>query len=85
MTAATSLQWQAMSPAEREGFVRQATQGHMTLEIIGKMATRANVKTVVLSHLSRRPDGTDNYAPWAAEVKKYFAGQVLVAKDLMEF
>jgi hypothetical protein len=45
-------QWQAMTPAEREGITQQATQGHMTLEIIGKMATRAKVKTVVLSHLS---------------------------------
>jgi ribonuclease BN (tRNA processing enzyme) len=78
-------QWQAMTPAEQEGITRQATQGHMTLEIIGKMAERANVKTVVLSHLSARADGTDNYAPWAAEVKKHFSGEVLVANDLMEF
>jgi ribonuclease BN (tRNA processing enzyme) len=77
--------WQAMTPAEQEGITRQATQGHMTLEIIGKMATRANVKTVVLSHLSARADGTDNYMPWVTEVKKHFSGQVLVAKDLMEF
>ena len=64
-----SGQWQAMTPAEQEGITRQATQGHMTLEIIGKMATRANVKTVVLSHLSARADGTDNYMPWVTEVK----------------
>jgi ribonuclease BN (tRNA processing enzyme) len=57
----------------------------MTLDIIGKMAARANVKTVVLSHLSARADGTDDYTPWVAEVKKYFSGHVLVAKDLMEF
>ena len=25
---------------------------------------RANVKTVVLSHLSARADGTDDYTPW---------------------
>ena len=49
------------------------------------MATRAKVKTVVLSHLSARADGSDDYTPWAAEVKKYFSGQVLIAKDLMEF
>jgi ribonuclease BN (tRNA processing enzyme) len=78
-------QWQAMTPAEQEGITRQATQGHMTLEIIGRMAARANVKTVVLSHLSARADGADNYASWAAEVKKHFSGEVLVAKDLMEF
>ncbi len=80
-----SGQWQAMAPAEQEGITRQATQGHMTLEIIGKMAARASVKTVVLSHLSARADGTDNYTPWVAEVKQHFSGQILVAKDLMEF
>jgi ribonuclease BN (tRNA processing enzyme) len=38
----------------------------------------------VLSHLSARA-GSDDYTPWAEEVKKYFSGQVLIAKDLMEF
>jgi len=76
--------WQAMSPAERAGIMRQATQGHMTLDDIAAMAARANVKTVVLSHLTQRVS-TDDYTPWAEEVKKRFSGQVLVAKDLMEF
>jgi ribonuclease BN (tRNA processing enzyme) len=79
-----SGRWQAMTPAEQEGIMRQASQGHMNLDDIGKMATRANVKTVVLSHLGSRV-GTDDYTPWAEEVKKHFSGQVLVAKDLMEF
>jgi len=75
--------WQAMSPAEQAGIVRQMTQGHMTLDEIGKMAARANIKTVVLSHLTHKRDG--DYMLWAEEVKKYFSGQVLIAKDLMEF
>jgi len=80
-----SGRWQKMTPAEQAGIRRQATQGHLTLEEIGKMAARANVKTVVLSHLTARADGSDDYTSWAEEVKKYFFGQVLVAKDLMEF
>ena len=76
--------WQAMTPNEQAGITRQATQGHMTLDDIGKMATRANVKTVVLTHLTQRA-GTDDYTPWDQAVKKHFTGQVLVAKDLMEF
>jgi ribonuclease BN (tRNA processing enzyme) len=76
--------WQAMSPAEQAGSMRQATQGHMTLNAIGKMAARANVKTVVLSHLTQR-FGSDDYMPWAEEVKKHFSGHVVVAEDLMEF
>jgi ribonuclease BN (tRNA processing enzyme) len=76
-------QWQAMTPAEQAATKQQATQGHMTPEIIGKMAARANVKAVVLTHQTYRPDG--DYTARAAEVRKYFAGEVLVAKDLMEF
>jgi ribonuclease BN (tRNA processing enzyme) len=78
-----SGQWQAMTPAEQERLTQQATQGHMTLEDIGKMAARANVKTVVLSHYVARADG--NYVPWILEVKKYFAGQVVVPRDLTAF
>jgi len=29
--------------------------------------------------------GTDDYSPWAEEVKKHFASAVLIAEDLMEF
>ena len=75
--------WQAMSPAEQAGIVRQMTQGHMALDEIGKMAARANVKTLVLSHLTHKRDG--DYTLWAEEVKKHFSGQVIVAEDLMEF
>ena len=73
-----------MTPVEQARITEQATR-NITLEDIRNMATRANVKTVVLSHLSARADGSDDYTPWAAEVKKHFSGRVLVAKDLMEF
>jgi ribonuclease BN (tRNA processing enzyme) len=79
-----SGRWQKMTPDEQAGTKRQATQGHMGLEVVGKMAARANVKTLVLTHLTQRA-GTDDYTPWAEEVKKHFSGQVLIAKDLMEF
>ncbi len=76
--------WQAMSVAEQEGIMRQATQGHMALDNIGMLATQAGVKKVVLSHLTRRLESTD-YEPWAEEVRKHFSGEVVVAEDLMEF
>ena len=76
--------WQKMSAFEQEGIMRQATQGHMGLENIGKLATKAGVKKVVLSHLTRRHASKD-YQPWAEEVRKYFTGEVVVAEDLMEF
>jgi ribonuclease BN (tRNA processing enzyme) len=75
--------WHTMSSEQQTGFMRQATRGHMTPELIGKMASQANVKTVVLTHLTYKPD--NDYTGVVDEVKKYFSGQVLVAKDLMEF
>jgi ribonuclease BN (tRNA processing enzyme) len=76
-------QWQAMTPAQQAATRQQALQGHMTTEIIGKMAARANVKAVILTHQTYRSDG--DYTTRAADVKKYFSGEVRVAKDLMEF
>ncbi len=76
--------WQAMSAAEQEGIMRQATMGHMALDNIGMLATEAGVRKVVLSHLTRRL-GTADYEPWAEEVRKHYSGEVVVAEDLMEF
>jgi ribonuclease BN (tRNA processing enzyme) len=76
--------WQAMSPKEQQEYIRHMVEEHITPEQIGKMATRANVKTVILSHLTPRPD-SDDYSAWADEVRKHFSGQVLVAEDLKEF
>jgi ribonuclease BN (tRNA processing enzyme) len=76
--------WQAMSAQEQTEYIRHMEEEHLTPQQIGAMATRAGVKTVVLSHLTPRP-GTDDYTPWAEEVRKHFSGKVLVAKDLMEF
>ena len=78
--------WQTMSEQDRVRILAQATRGHLTPQAIGKMATRANVKTVVLTHLTYRPPpNTENYEPWAEEVKTHFSGQVFIAEDLMEF
>jgi len=76
--------WEAMSTAEQEGIMRQATQGHMGLDNIANLATQAGVKKVVLSHLTRRVDSTD-YEPFAEEVRKGYAGEVVIAEDCMEF
>jgi ribonuclease BN (tRNA processing enzyme) len=76
--------WDILSPKEQQEFIRHQEEEHLTPEHVGKMATKAGVKTVILSHLSPRPD-SDDYAPWAEEVKKHFSGQVHVAKDLAEF
>jgi ribonuclease BN (tRNA processing enzyme) len=49
------------------------------------MATRAEVKTVVLTHLGVPIGPKDDFERFGEQVKKQFPGKVLVAKDLMEF
>jgi len=78
-----SGQWQAMTSAEQAGIRRQMTQGHLSPSDVGTLAMQAHVKTVVLTHLTAKPD--DDYTPWTNEMKKYFSGPVLIARDLMEF
>jgi len=78
-----SGQWQVMTNDERDRIQRQMTQGHLSTADVGMMAARAGVKTVILTHLTPKPD--DDYTSWANDVKKHFNGEVLIAKDLKEF
>jgi ribonuclease BN (tRNA processing enzyme) len=78
-----SGQWQVMTPEEQVRIKGQMAEGHLSTDDVGKMATRAGVKTVVLTHLTWKAD--DDYSTWADEVNKHFFGPVLIAKDLKEF
>jgi ribonuclease BN (tRNA processing enzyme) len=77
--------WQAMTAAQQDGSLRHMVEEHLSPEQVGEMAARAGVKTVVLTHLPATADPKDEYARFGELVKKHFSGQVLVAKDLMEF
>jgi len=77
--------WQSMTPEQQASSIRHQKEEHITPEEIGKMAASAGVKTVVLTHLPATNDPKDEYKRFAEEVKKHFSGQVLIAKDLMEF
>lgn len=57
---------------------------HTSPEDCGRVAQAAGVKTLVLSHLVPGGDATITDNMWIAEVRKHFAGQVVVGKDLME-
>jgi len=76
--------WQAKTPEEQEGFIQHMKEEHLTPEDIGNMAAKARVKTVVLTHLGATVIPNDDYRRHVDEVKKYFTGNVVVAKDLME-
>jgi ribonuclease BN (tRNA processing enzyme) len=76
--------WAVMTLNERTRIMRQAKEGHLTPDDVGRMAARANVKSVVLTHLTARA-GTNDYASWVAQVRRHFGGPVTAAADLMEF
>jgi ribonuclease BN (tRNA processing enzyme) len=77
--------WQLMTPEQQAGSIRHMTEEHLITEEVGRMAARAGVKTVVLSHLPASSDPKDDYKRLVDQVKKQFSGSVLVANDLMEF
>ncbi len=54
---------------------------HMDTKDIGEIADKSNVKKLVLTHFYPRTDSID----LVAEVKRYFSGDVIKAKDLMSF
>jgi len=58
---------------------------HVTPEDVGRMAAKAGVKSVVLTHLSPTVDPEDDYKRYADGVKTFFSGPILLAKDLMKF
>jgi ribonuclease BN (tRNA processing enzyme) len=57
---------------------------HTLPEDVGKIATQAGVKTLVLSHFVPGDDPSISDEQWAEGVRKHFKGRVVVGKDLME-
>ncbi len=77
--------WGRWTPEQQANWVRHMIDEHVSPEQVASMATRAGVKTVVLTHLPASGERSDTYERFAAAVKKGFSGQVLVAHDLAEF
>ena len=75
--------WQNRTPEEQKNMIRHHIEEHLLPEDLGKMAARANVKTVVMTHT--QPSPNNDYSHYVNEVKKHYSGHILVAKDLMEF
>lgn len=77
--------WQKRSPEEQVAFMKHLTDEHVTPQAVGKMATKAGVKMVVLTHLAFSGKDGDDYKRYVDEVGREFKGKVVVAKDLMRF
>ena len=57
---------------------------HTLPEDVGKIATQAGVKTLVLSHFVPGDDASITDEQWAEGARKHFKGKVIVGRDLME-
>jgi ribonuclease BN (tRNA processing enzyme) len=57
---------------------------HTLPEDVGKIAARAGVKTLVLSHFVPGDDAAITDEQWAEGARRYFKGEIIVGKDLME-
>jgi ribonuclease BN (tRNA processing enzyme) len=77
--------WQAKGAAEQEAWIRHMNEEHVTPEQVGRMASAAGVKTVVLTHFTPTVNRNDDYQRFVEATKKVYPGQVLLAKDLMQF
>ena len=57
---------------------------HALPEDVGKIAAKAEVKTLVLTHFVPGDDPSIADEQWAEGVRKYFKGRIVVGRDLLE-
>lgn len=58
-------------------------KSHTTTEQLGRVAAKAGVGTLVLSHFVPGGDPSITDAMWVADVRKHFDGRIVVGRDLM--
>jgi ribonuclease BN (tRNA processing enzyme) len=69
-------------PVKFEDYMAHMNADHAPVEEVGRIAQKAGVKTLVLSHLTPALD-TIADDTWRAPAAKYFKGEIIVGKDLM--
>lgn len=77
--------WQSKTSEEQSGMIQHFEDEHLTAAEIGKLATRAGVKKVILTHFTPSADPADDYQRYADEVRRNLAGEVVVSRDLERF
>lgn len=77
--------WAKKTEAERQGLERHLRKRHLSADDVGKMATEAGVKRVILTHLVPTVNPRDRYQRYVAMVRRSYKGPVEVASDLHRF
>jgi ribonuclease BN (tRNA processing enzyme) len=75
--------WSSRTAKQQEAFIRHLEEELATPEVIGQLAAKAGVKTLVMTHLAPTTNPDDDYQRYVDRAKKYYAGTIVVAKDLM--
>lgn len=70
--------------ADAERLAAHMRVEHLAPEEIGKIAAKANVKMVVLTHIAPSDGSLPDAAHFVAGVKRYYNGPVIAGQDLLE-
>lgn len=68
-----------------DGIVAHHTKEHLVPEEVGKLATAAKVKMVVLHHMAFARDTEGAAQPFLAGVRKHYSGPIVAGRDLDQF
>jgi ribonuclease BN (tRNA processing enzyme) len=69
--------------ANEASVARHVSETHSTPEDVGRMASEAKVKMVVLNHQLTSAGTTAPLAPLLEGIRKYYSGEVVLGQDLM--
>ncbi|ATE63632.1 MBL fold metallo-hydrolase [Rhizorhabdus dicambivorans] len=73
------------APEQIQPLLRHMVEDHLTGDQIGRIAARAGVRKVILSHLSPGGDGETDLGDYARGIADHFGGEVVIGRDLDEF
>jgi ribonuclease BN (tRNA processing enzyme) len=77
--------WERPDAPQTPEVRRHIIASHIDAEDLGRLATEAGVKTLVLSHfVPSEPTGAVPDDVWLAAARKHFTGEVILGRDLME-
>ncbi len=73
----------AARPYVPPGLRNFLVNGHTSAEDCGRIASRAGVSTLALTHLLPSDEGLVADDIWISEASRHYDGKIIVAKDLM--
>jgi ribonuclease BN (tRNA processing enzyme) len=77
--------WERPDAPQTPDIRRHIIASHTDAEDLGRLATAAGVKTLVLTHfVPSEPTGAVPDEVWLAAARKHFKGEVILGRDLLE-